>query len=153
MRAPSRDGTPLEESAPIVHLDMNLSSSFDDLTPEQPDESLRPVWLPMAAGNQDVMRAFYVDLLRMTEVAPPKHAAEAAGLWLTNGFRTLYLGTEPAFAHILENPPRFRSQQLDDTYAGLIAAGHVAHLDESLAYARCVTVTDPAGNKLAFVGA
>jgi hypothetical protein len=152
-RDSSQDGRPLEKSDPIVHLDMNLSSSFDDLNPERPVAKVRPTWVPVKSTDKDVMRTFYVDLLSMTEINAPEQTVNAEGLWLTNGMRTLYLGPEPVFAHVIENPLRLRLPQLDKANAGLVAAGYRAQIDESLTYARRMTVSDPAGNILALVGA
>ena len=98
------------------------------------------------------MRAFYLDLLGMTEMRAPNPLSAPDGFWAVIGRRRVYFGLHPAFEVDLADIPTLAVPSLDTTATTLDAAGHRVVWDTRYAWARRLGVLDPAGNTIALIG-
>lgn len=56
------------------------------------------VQLAMPPGSENCARAFYIDVLGMTELAKPEPLAARGGCWFASGTTQVHLGVEDPFA-------------------------------------------------------
>lgn len=78
----------------------------------------------MPAGQEDVARAFYRDLLGLSEVAKPPHLAVRGGCWFEINEVRLHLGVDPDFVPARKAHPGFVVDNLDALCSALQAAGY-----------------------------
>jgi catechol 2,3-dioxygenase-like lactoylglutathione lyase family enzyme len=109
---------------------------------------LHHVQLSAPRGSEDVLRAFYGDLLGMVEVAKPPMLAARGGAWFRSGALELHLGIEDEFRPARKAHPGLLVEGLEAMAERLVAAGvEVDWDDEFPGYRRCY-VQDPHGNRL-----
>jgi predicted enzyme related to lactoylglutathione lyase len=107
------------------------------------------VAIPAAA--EAVARAFYGELLEMTEVPKPAALAARGGCWFTSGAAVLHLGVEEPFQPARKAHPAFLVDDLDALAARLTDAGHeCTHTDGEIPGVRRFHTFDPFGNRLEF---
>lgn len=82
------------------------------------------VQLAIPPGQEDAARAFYRDLLGMTEIPKPATLAARGGCWFESGSAILHLGVEDPFAPARKAHPAFLVTDLDALEQRLTAAGH-----------------------------
>ena len=113
---------------------------------------LHHVLLAIPAGSEDALRAFYVGVLGMTEVAKPPALAARGGLWVRADRLELHLGVEADFRPAKKAHPGIRVRDLDALARNLEANGVAVERDESLfpGHRRCYAA-DPVGNRLEFI--
>lgn len=110
--------------------------------------SLDHVQLAMPPGRETEARAFYGDVLGLTELAKPPHLASRGGVWFAAGDHQLHLGVEQAFAPARKAHPALLVDDLESFRSRLQAAGVHAADDQPLeGYERCY-VSDPFGNRI-----
>jgi catechol 2,3-dioxygenase-like lactoylglutathione lyase family enzyme len=110
---------------------------------------LHHVQLAMPPGEEDVARAFYGDLLGMTEVPKPDELAPRGGLWFRDGALEVHLGVEDdGFTPARKAHPAFLVDGLDELRARLDGAGYRIDDDVPLQGYRRFHVRDPFGNRL-----
>ncbi|NDV02567.1 VOC family protein [Pseudoroseicyclus tamaricis] len=109
------------------------------------------VQLAMPAGGEDACRAFWVDVLGMTEVEKPAGLAGRGGLWLRKGAVELHLGVAEPFAPATKAHPCFAVPGLDTLAEALEAAGHTVRWDSEIAGRRRFFTDDPFGNRVEFM--
>lgn len=126
-----------------------MPSSPVDLAPLGLDH----VQIAIPAGGEAVARAFFVDLLGMTEIAKPPALAGRGGLWLRAGTAELHLGVEADFRPARKAHPAFGVPDIDALAARLEAAGHTPAWDAAIAGRRRFFCADPHGNRLEFIAA
>jgi catechol 2,3-dioxygenase-like lactoylglutathione lyase family enzyme len=105
---------------------------------------LHHVLLAAPAGSEPALRAFYGELLGMTEVAKPSGLAGRGGAWFRSGAAELHLGIEADFRPARKAHPGLLVDDLDALVHRLGAARWDA---EFPGYRRCY-VEDPCGNRL-----
>ena len=114
--------------------------------------SLHHVLLAIPAGSEDACRAFYVDLLGMTELTKPPALAARGGLWVRADDLELHLGVEADFRPARKAHPGIRVQQLDGLAEHLTTAGTAVSWDnEDFPGHRRFYADDPVGNRLEFI--
>ena len=113
---------------------------------------LHHVLLAIPAGSEDALRAFYVGVLGMAEVAKPPELAARGGLWVRADWLELHLGVEAGFRPARKAHPGIRVVDLDGLAAHLGDAGVAVDWDRTLfpGHRRCY-VADPVGNRLEFI--
>lgn len=109
------------------------------------------VQVAIPAGGESVARAFYGELLAMTEIPKPAALALRGGCWFTSGAAVLHLGVQEPFVHARNAHPAFLVDDLDALAATLGPAGHdYVRSDGELPGVRRLHTTDPFGNRLEF---
>jgi len=109
------------------------------------------VQVAIPPGSEDTARAFYRDLLDMTELAKPAALAGRGGCWFVAGSVVLHLGVEEQFSPARKAHPAFLVTDLDALFDRLAEHGHRgARADGELPGVRRFHVTDPFGNRIEF---
>jgi len=112
---------------------------------------LHHVQLAIRPASEDRARAFYVDVLGMTEVAKPPELAKRGGLWLRTDALEIHLGVDPGHIPAQKAHPGVLVADLDALAAHLKGAGHEVVWDtEFIGYRRFYS-RDPFGNRLEFL--
>lgn len=109
------------------------------------------VQLAIQPAGEDTARAFYVDVLGMTEVEKPPELAKRGGLWLRTDALELHLGIDPLHVQPAKAHPGILVGDLDALAARLEAAGHAVVWDENFIGFRRFYTRDPFGNRLEFL--
>jgi catechol 2,3-dioxygenase-like lactoylglutathione lyase family enzyme len=111
------------------------------------------VQLSCPAGSEPALRAFYSDLLGLTELAKPPLLAARGGCWFAGGGIELHLGVEPDFRPARKAHPGLYWPELDALAERLVAAGHeVTWADPAeIPGRRRFHTYDPNGNRLEFL--
>jgi len=109
------------------------------------------VQLAMPAGEEEKARAFYRNLLGMTELVKPPELAQRGGCWFASGAVQVHLGVEKEFRPARKAHPALRCAD----YAGLIARLRLAGVeiiadDNNPGVTRCY-VNDPFGNRIELI--
>ncbi|MEW2392827.1 VOC family protein [Streptomyces venezuelae] len=113
--------------------------------------SLDHVQLAAPPGSEQALRAYYVDVLGMTEVPKPPVLAARGGCWFEAGDVRLHLGIDPDFHPARKAHPGLRVRDIE-AYAGRLAAhGAEADWDGNLPGHRRFYSYDPVGNRLEFL--
>lgn len=109
---------------------------------------LHHIQLAVPAGSEPVLRAFYGDLLGMTEVAKPPALAARGGAWFRSGPAEVHLGVEADFRPARKAHPGLLVDDLDALARRLTEAGHPVRWDDLFPGHRRCYVDDPVGNRL-----
>ncbi|MEU9140521.1 VOC family protein [Streptomyces sp. NPDC048404] len=113
--------------------------------------ALDHVQLAAPPGSEDRLRAYYVDVLGMTETPKPPVLAGRGGCWFRAGAVRLHLGIEAAFRPAKKAHPGLRVTGIDAYAARIAAAGAPVTWDEDLPGHRRFFSEDPVGNRLEFL--
>jgi catechol 2,3-dioxygenase-like lactoylglutathione lyase family enzyme len=104
------------------------------------------------AGCEADARAFYAELLELTELTQPPTLAARGGVWFALGCAAqLHIGVELAFAPARRAHPALAVDSvaaLEALAAKLQQHGHALRWDDALPGARRFYVDDPFGNRL-----
>lgn len=111
-------------------------------------EGVHHVQLACPAGSEDALRAFYVGVLEMVEVAKPPGLAGRGGAWFASGTAELHLGVEESFIPARKAHPGLVVGGLDAVVARLVAAGAPVESDPHFPGYRRVYTADPVGNRI-----
>ncbi|MEU5238638.1 VOC family protein [Streptomyces lydicus] len=109
------------------------------------------VQLAAPPGTEDALRAYYGDLLGMTELPKPPALAARGGCWFGAGTAYVHLGIDPSFRPARKAHPGLRVTDIDAFAARLTAAGAPLTWDDGLPGHRRFYTTDPVGNRLEFL--
>ena len=105
----------------------------------------------MPAGGEDAARAYFRDLLGMTEEPKPPALAVRGGCWFRSGDLALHLGAEPGFRPADKAHPGVVVDDLDALAGRLRAAGREVRWSDSVPGVRRFHTDDPFGNRLEFI--
>jgi catechol 2,3-dioxygenase-like lactoylglutathione lyase family enzyme len=106
------------------------------------------VQLAMPAGQEEVVRGFYRDLLGLAEAVKPPALAARGGCWFECGEVRIHLGVEADFRPARKAHPAFLVEDLSGLAGRLRDAGVAVIDDEALpGYRRCF-IADPFGNRI-----
>lgn len=114
-------------------------------------EGLHHMQLAMPRGEEDAARRFFVDVLRMSEIAKPPVLAARGGAWFRAGGLELHLGVEDDFRPARKGHPGILVTDLDEIASRLAEAGQDVTWDEEFPGFRRLYAQDPFGNRLEFL--
>jgi catechol 2,3-dioxygenase-like lactoylglutathione lyase family enzyme len=109
------------------------------------------VQIAMPAGGEDKARAFYVDLLGLSEVPKPPELAGRGGAWFQKGGVKLHLGIDPNFRPARKAHPALRVEDLPALVQRLEAAGRAVTQSQTPDGRSRAQAPDPFGNRLEFL--
>lgn len=110
------------------------------------------VQLAMPPGEERKARAFYADLLGMTELPKPRELAKRGGCWFESGGVQIHLGVESDFCPAKKAHPGLRCRDYAALMRRLRDAGvEVNEPNDIPGVSRC-HVHDPFGNRLELIG-
>ncbi|ARP74293.1 glyoxalase [Streptomyces pluripotens] len=109
------------------------------------------VQLAAPPGSEDTLRAYYVDVLGMTETPKPPELAARGGCWFEAGYVRLHLGLEEDFRPAKKAHPGLRVTGIEAYAARLAAQGAPVTWDDTLPGYRRFYSEDPVGNRLEFL--
>ncbi len=107
--------------------------------------------LAMPVGAEAKARAFFGELLEMTEEAKPEPLASRGGCWFRTGTVILHLGVETDFAPQRKAHPAFCVEALGTLAERLAGAGYPVIWDDALPNRRRFYSADPFGNRIEFM--
>lgn len=110
--------------------------------------SLHHVQLAMPRGREAEARAFYGDVLGMTEQPKPENLARRGGAWFASGDAQIHLGVEDDFRPAKKAHPALLVSGLASLVERCIEAGFDVKADEPLPGYHRAYVTDPFGNRV-----
>ena len=109
------------------------------------------VQIAMPRGAEGAARAFYAELLGMTERPKPPVLAARGGCWFTSGAAVLHLGVEEPFSPARKAHPAFLAEDIGALQATLTAAGYACvRSDGEVPGVRRFHTHDPFGNRVEF---
>ncbi|MGW1492968.1 VOC family protein [Streptomyces sp. NPDC002402] len=117
------------------------------------------VQLAAPPGAEDALRAYYTDVLGMTEIPKPPVLAARGGCWFQAGTVQLHLGIEAApagggechFRPAKKAHPGLRVTRIEAYAARLEERGAMVVWDDTLPGHRRFYSEDPVGNRLEFL--
>ncbi|MEU1316995.1 VOC family protein [Streptomyces tibetensis] len=115
--------------------------------------ALDHVQLAAPPGSEERLRAYYVDVLGMTEVPKPPALARRGGCWFRAGAVQLHLGIEEDFRAAGKAHPGLRVTDIEAYAARLEASGVAVRWDSALPGHQRFYAQDPVGNRLEFLEA
>lgn len=104
-------------------------------------------------GSEAQARAFFVDVLGMTEVPKPEPLAARGGIWLDFGASQLHIGIEEPFRPSEKAHPAFEVDDLESVRQRLLRRGIETWDDAPFPGRRRFYARDPFGNRLEFLSA
>ncbi|GHH56968.1 glyoxalase [Streptomyces candidus] len=112
---------------------------------------LHHVQLAIPPGGEDECRAFWGDVLGMTELQKPPVLAARGGCWFRGGGLEVHLGVEQDFAPARKAHPGILVQSLRDLAKRLEAGGHEVTWDDNFPGHDRFYAFDKFGNRLEFL--
>jgi predicted enzyme related to lactoylglutathione lyase len=109
---------------------------------------LHHVQVAMPAGSEDAMRAFYGDVLGLSEIPRPTALAVRGGIWFAVGAQQLHCGVEMPFAPALKAHPCLLVADIDAAAARVGDAGGEIRWETSIPGIRRFHTHDPVGNRV-----
>ena len=109
------------------------------------------VQVSIPRDGERLARAFYADLLGLTEVPKPEALRARGGCWFHGGAAVLHLGVEEPFLPARKAHPAFRVDDLDALAARLRAADVECTFAADVPGVHRFHCLDPFGNRLEFV--
>jgi catechol 2,3-dioxygenase-like lactoylglutathione lyase family enzyme len=118
-----------------------------------PFSAIDHVQLAMPRGHEDTARAFYVDILGMTELPKPAELAARGGCWFASGDVQLHLGVEDDFRAARKAHPGLRCRNLNELLTRLRSENVTVREDAAIPGKRRAFVDDPFGNRIELIAA
>ena len=114
--------------------------------------SIDHVQIAKPAGEEEKVRAFYIDLLGFSELPKPPELAKRGGAWLESGSVQLHLGVEADFHPARKAHPAFLVDDLNALIAKAQSAGYETDTAQPPldGYQRA-HVFDPFGNRIELI--
>ncbi|WP_030761929.1 MULTISPECIES: VOC family protein [unclassified Streptomyces] len=109
------------------------------------------VQLAAPPDSEDRLRAYYTDVLGMTEIPKPPVLAARGGCWFAAGPVQLHLGVEEDFRPALKAHPGLRVTDIEAYANRLRERGATVVWDDNLPGHRRFYSQDPVGNRLEFL--
>ena len=113
--------------------------------------ALDHVQLAAPVGAEDLLRAYYVDVLGKTEIPKPPVLATRGGCWFRAGAVHLHLGVEEPFRPARKAHPGLRVTDIGAYAERLEARGARVVWDDDLPGHRRFFSEDPVSNRLEFL--
>jgi catechol 2,3-dioxygenase-like lactoylglutathione lyase family enzyme len=112
---------------------------------------LHHVQIAAPPGSEDQARAFFVDVLGMTEIPKPANLGARGGIWLDFGSTQLHVGIETSFRPSEKAHPAFEVDDLDAVRPRLRVRGIETWEDQPFPGRRRFYAREPFGNRLEFL--
>ena len=109
------------------------------------------IQLAVPRGGEAVCRAFWVDLVGLTEIEKPAALASRGGLWLALGRSELHLGVETPFEPAKKAHPGFLTPDIGALANRLAINGSTVTWDDTIPGRKRFFSEDPFGNRLEFL--
>ena len=109
------------------------------------------VQLAMPAGEEETARAFYADLLGLSEIPKPAQLVARGGCWFAGLGLQIHLGVEEEFRPARKAHPALLITDLERLRATLAAADVQTISDDTVPGVRRFYAPDPFGNRLEFI--
>ncbi|MEU6139235.1 VOC family protein [Streptomyces sp. NPDC047081] len=109
------------------------------------------VQLAAPVGCEDLLRAYYADVLGMEEIPKPPVLAARGGCWFRAGAVQLHLGIEADFRPAKKAHPGLLVKDIEAYAERLAAGGAPVVWDHGLPGHRRFYSEDPVGNRLEFL--
>ncbi|MFI8390806.1 VOC family protein [Streptomyces sp. NPDC085540] len=109
------------------------------------------VQLAAPPDAEDKLRAYYTDVLGMTEIPKPAVLAARGGCWFAAGPVQLHLGVEEDFRPARKAHPGLRVTDIEAYASRLRERGATVVWDDDLPGHRRFYSEDPVGNRLEFL--
>ncbi len=109
------------------------------------------VQLAAPPGSEDLLRAYCIDVLGMTEIPKPPVLAARGGCWFEAGFVQLHIGVEADFRPAKKAHPGLRVTGIEAYAARLRDKGASVTWDDNLPGHKRFYSEDPVGNRLEFL--
>ncbi|MGW6577026.1 VOC family protein [Streptomyces sp. NPDC054945] len=109
------------------------------------------VQLAAPPDSEDRLRAYYTDVLGMTEIPKPPVLAARGGCWFAAGPVQLHLGVEEDFRPARKAHPGLRVSDIEAYANRLRERGATVVWDDNLPGHRRFYSQDPVGNRLEFL--
>ncbi|MFE0130335.1 VOC family protein [Streptomyces sp. NPDC059037] len=109
------------------------------------------VQLAAPPGSEAALRAYYADVLGMTETPKPPVLAARGGCWFRAGAVELHVGVEADFRPARKAHPGLRVRDIAAYAERLASRGAAVLWDDALPGHRRFYSEDPVGNRLEFL--
>ena len=109
------------------------------------------IQLAMSKGEEARARAFWQDVIGLTEIEKPASLRGRGGCWFALDGAELHIGVEDPFSPAQKAHPCFVVSDLAAVKIAVKAAGHVIKLDAPIAGRDRFFTEDPFGNRLEFI--
>ncbi len=109
------------------------------------------IQLAIPRDGEPAARAFWGDLIGLTEIEKPEALKARGGCWFQLAGAELHLGVEDPFRPAKKAHPGFRVQNLGKLADTFAAANHPIIPDTGLTDRDRFFTTDPFGNRLEFI--
>jgi catechol 2,3-dioxygenase-like lactoylglutathione lyase family enzyme len=118
----------------------------------EPFTAIDHVQLAMPRGEEPAARAFYIDILGMTELTKPPELAARGGCWFASGSAQLHLGVEEDFRPARKAHPALRCGDFAKLLHRLREHNVTVREDAAIPGTTRAFVDDPFGNRIELVG-
>jgi catechol 2,3-dioxygenase-like lactoylglutathione lyase family enzyme len=108
------------------------------------------VQLAAPNGCESAARAFFGDLLGLSEIDKPESLRSRGGCWFRLGNRQLHIGVEEPFRPSLKAHPAFAARDIEALFERLERSAIVCSWDTEIEGRKRFFVHDPWGNRLEF---
>lgn len=110
--------------------------------------ALQHIQIALPVGGEDEARAFYCDLLGLSEVPKPDSLKGRGGFWTQTGDLHVHFGADPDFTPARKAHPAFEVADLGTIRDGLEKAGNSTGGAEPIPGFERFYVDDPFGNRI-----
>lgn len=111
------------------------------------------VQLAVPTGGEPAARAFYADVLGLTEIPKPEPLAARGGCWFQGDDMQIHIGVDPNFRAARKAHPALLVDDLPALVHALETAGHLVREGNTVNGRVQQFVDDPFGNRIELVAA
>ena len=119
--------------------------------PKIPFSAIDHVQLAMPVGTEEEARAFYREVLGMSEIRKPPELAKRGGCWFASGDVQLHLGVEADFRPAKKAHPALRCSSYELLLSKLRERGFSVHEVNDIPGERRCHIHDPFGNRIELI--
>lgn len=116
-----------------------------------PDFALDHVQIAIPADAETRARAYWVDVVGLTEVPKPAELVSRGGLWLTGEALNLHLGVDAHFAPAAKAHPGIMVRDYQALVGRIEAAGYEVRTTTDIPEVHRFHTDDPFGNRIEFI--